>query len=47
MKWAVTAPFKLEVIDKWPSKIKYILYILLPFVIGLIIKLRKLAKSNK
>lgn len=47
VKWAVTTPFKLSVINKWPVKIKYILYVLLPFVIALVIKLRKLAKKSK
>lgn len=47
VKWAVTAPFKLNVFSKWSVKIKYIIYVLIPLVIALIIKLRKLAKNNK
>ena len=47
VKWAVTAPFKLNVLNKWSVKIKYIVIVLIPFVVALIIKLRKLAKNRK
>ena len=47
VRWAVTAPFKLDVINKWPSKIRHILYVLVPTLIGLILLLRRLTKGKK
>jgi hypothetical protein len=46
VKWAVSEPFKLTVFRSVPKNIKYIALVLIPLLVGILVKLRSFLKGR-
>ena len=46
IKWTVTSPLKTKFISKMPKSLKYTLIVLLPILIGLLIKIARFLRAR-